>query len=156
MVDVEAGTGRFTVGVFQDVAWATKGLDALKQAGFPPESLSLVAKESPDVAALIQRTLGTGGERLDVAPIGAVLARGPLVDALQGSARDLSKAGMGIARTMRRVGFQSHDGVIFETLVGRGGVLVAIRTEPRAADALAILHSYGGGNAAIGAWTGRV
>ena len=51
---------------------------------------------------------------------------------------------------MRRAGFQSHDGRIFETLAGRGGVLVAIRGEPRAADALAILHSYGGGNAAIG------
>ena len=57
---------------------------------------------------------------------------------------------------MRRVGFQAHDGRIFEALTGRGGVLVAIQSEPRAADALAILHSYGGGNAAIGAWTGRV
>ena len=57
---------------------------------------------------------------------------------------------------MRKVGFQSHDARIFETLTGRGGVLVAIRTAPRAADALAILHSYGGGNAAIGAWTGRL
>jgi len=28
--------------------------------------------------------------------------------------------------------------------------------EDRAADALAVLFSYGGGNAAIGAWTGRV
>jgi hypothetical protein len=57
---------------------------------------------------------------------------------------------------MRRVGFQAHDGRIFEALAGRGGILVAIRSEPRAADALALLHSYGGGNAAIGAWTGRV
>jgi hypothetical protein len=57
---------------------------------------------------------------------------------------------------MRRVGFQAHDARIFEALLGRGGVLVAIRNEPRAADALAILHSYGGGNAAIGAWSGRV
>ena len=40
--------------------------------------------------------------------------------------------------------------------VWRGGVLVAIHSEPRAADALAVLHSYGGGNAAIGAWSGRV
>ena len=40
---------------------------------------------------------------------------------------------------MRRVGFQSHDGRIFEALAGRGGVLVAIRSEPRAADALALL-----------------
>ena len=89
-----------------------------------------------------------------MAGVGPILTRGPLVDALQGSARDLAK--LGIAGTMRRVGFQAHDGRIFETLTGRGGVLVAIRTEPRAADALAILHSYGGGNAAIGAWTGRV
>jgi hypothetical protein len=57
---------------------------------------------------------------------------------------------------MRRVGFQTHDGQIYETLAGRGGVLVSVKSEPRAADALAIFHSYGGGNAAIGAWTGRV
>ena len=29
---VEAETERFTVGVFQDIAWAQKGIDALKQA----------------------------------------------------------------------------------------------------------------------------
>lgn len=152
MVDVE--TGRFTVGVFQDVAWARKGLEALKRAGFPPEALSILAKDSPEAAALIQETFGKPGQRLDLLTVGVVLASGSLVDALQGSARDLPK--LGISGTMRRVGFQPHDGRIFETLTGRGGVLVATRTEPRAADALAILHSYGGGNAAIGAWTGRV
>ncbi|OLC46722.1 MAG: hypothetical protein AUH43_13290 [Acidobacteria bacterium 13_1_40CM_65_14] len=152
MIDVQ--TGLFTVAVFQDVAWAQKGLDALKQAGFPSESLTILAKESPEVGKLIEKTLGPAVERLEPANIGAVIARGPLVDALQGSPRDLAK--VGIAGAMRRVGFQPHDGRIFETLVGRGGVLVAIRSEPRAADALAILHSYGGGNAAIGAWTGRV
>ena len=151
MVDVDAG--RFTVGVFQDVIWARKGLNALKQAGFPPESLTIIAKDSAEAAALIEQTVGAG-ERLDLALIGAVLARGLLVEALQGSASDLRT--LGLAGTMRRVGFQAHDGRIFETLTGRGGVLVAIRNEPRAADALALLHSYGGGNAAIGAWTGRV
>jgi len=152
MIDVDAG--RFTVGVFQDVAWATKGLDALKQAGFPAESLTIAAKDTPDASALIERTLGAPVERLELPDIGALVARGPLIAALQGSASDLRA--LGIARTMRRVGFQAHDGRIFEALTARGGVLVAIRTEPRAADALAILHSYGGGNAAIGAWTGRV
>jgi hypothetical protein len=77
-----------------------------------------------------------------------------MLEPLQGKTRDLVK--IGLAGTMRRVGFQSHDGRIFEALAGRGGILVAIRSEPRAADALAILHSYGGGNAAIGAWTGRI
>jgi hypothetical protein len=152
MVDVD--TGRFTVGVFQDVAWARKGIEALKKAGLPAQSLTVLAKESPEVAALIEQTLGAAGDRLEVAGAGTVLARGPLVEALEGATKDLSK--LGLAGTMRRVGFQSHDGRIFETLTARGGVLVAIRSEPRAADALAILHSYGGGNAAIGAWTGRV
>jgi hypothetical protein len=151
---IEAGAKLFTVGVFQDVAWAAKGLDALKQAGFPPESLTVLAKDASEAAALIEKTVGSAGDRLEVPGIGIVIARGALVAALQGTERDLTKRGM--AAAMTRVGFQSHDGRIFETLTGRGGVLVAIRSEPRAADALAVLHSYGGGNAAIGAWTGRL
>jgi hypothetical protein len=152
MIDVE--TGRFTVGVFQDLAWARKGVEALKQAGFPSESLSVLAKESPDVAGFVQQACGSPGDRLDLASVGPVVARGPLLEALQGSGGELPR--LGLAGTLGRVGFQAHDARIFETLAGRGGVLVAIRSEPRAADALAILHSYGGGNAAIGAWTGRL
>ena len=151
---IEVDGGRFTVGVFQDVAWAEKGIEALKMAGLPAQSLSVIAKESPEVAALIEKTLGTAGDRLEIVGAGSVLVRGPLVAALQGPGRDLSR--VGLSGTMRRVGFQAHDGRIFETLTARGGVLVAIHSEPRAADSLAILHSYGGGNAAIGAWTGRV
>ena len=152
MVDVE--TERFTVGVFQDIAWAQKGIDALKQSGFPADTLTIVMKDGPDAAAFIERALGAPAQRVDLAGIGAAVAHGPLVATLQSGAGDLAK--LGLAGTMRRVGFQSHDGRIFDVLTGRGGVLVAILTEPRAADALAILHSYGGGNAAIGAWTGRV
>jgi hypothetical protein len=152
MQDVAAG--RFTVGVFQDVAWAQKGIDALKSAGLPPDALSIMAKESPDVAKLIEQALGAAAERLETGATGPLLVRGPLVAALQGPSGDFGR--LGIAGTMRRVGFQAHDGRIFEVLTSRGGILVAIHSEPRAADSLAILHSYGGGNAAIGAWTGRV
>ena len=154
MAMIEAAVGLFTVGVFQDVAWAAKAIDALRQAGFPPESLTIFAKDTPEAAALIEKALRATGQRLDVAGVGAVVASGPLLDRLQGAAQDLAK--LGLAGTMRRAGFQAHDGRIFETLAGRGGILVAIRGEPRAADALAILHSYGGGNAAIGAWMGRI
>ena len=152
MVDVDAA--RFTVAVFQDVAWARKGLDALKRAGFPGEALTVLAKDGPDAALLIEQALGATADRIELSAIGPAIGRGPLIAALQGAAGDL--ATLGLAGTMRRVGFQSHDGTIFDALTGRGGVLVAIRSEPRAADALAILHSYGGGNAAIGAWTGRL
>jgi hypothetical protein len=150
MVDSETET--FTVGVFQDIAWAQKGVDALKQAGFPAESLTILMKETADGSVFIERELGASAVRIDLAGIGAAVARGPLVATL-GTA-DLPK--LGLAGTMRRVGFQAHDSRIFDLLTGRGGVLVAVQSIPRAADALAILHSYGGGNAAIGAWTGRV
>lgn len=149
-----ADVGRFTVAVFQDVNWAERGLEALKRAGFPNEAISIIAKSTPDAAAFVDRALGGSAAPLDVKPLGPLVARGPLVDALQGTARDLATAGL--ADAMRRVGFQGHDGLIFETLTGRGGVLIAVRSEPRAADALAIFHCYGGGNAAIGAWLGRV
>ena len=152
MLDVE--TGRFTVGVFQDVAWAQKGIEALKNAGLPADALSVIAKDGPEVGKLIEQALGAAGERLETAATGPLLGRRPLVAALQGPASDFAR--LGIAGTMRRVGFQAHDGRIFEVLTARGGVLVAIHSEPRAADSLAILFSYGGGNAAIGAWTGRV
>lgn len=146
--------GRFTIGVFQDVQWARKGLEALLDDGFAPESLTVLAKETPETAALIEEALGGVPERLELKVVGTTLARGPLVATLQGSDSGLATAGLG--RVISRAGFQSHDGHIYETLTGRGGVLVAIRNEARAADALAKLHSYGGGNAAIGAWTGRV
>jgi hypothetical protein len=152
MAQVEAG--RFTVGVFQDVASAGKGIDALIQRGFPPEGLSLIGKDVPEVTALIERTLGGPGARIEIDSVGTVLARGGILEALNGTDSGLERLGM--ASAMARVGFQMHDGQIFGALVARGGVLVAVRSEPRAADALATLFSYGGGNAAIGAWTGRL
>ena len=151
---VETDVERFTVGVFQDLAWAQNGVDALIRAGFPRESLTILCKDGADAAAFIERALGAPADRIDLAGIGAAVTRGSLVRALQGATGDLAK--LGLAGTMRRVGFQAHDGRIFDALAARGGVLVAIEGDPRAADALAILHSYGGGNAAIGAWTGRV
>lgn len=150
MAEVE--TGRFTVGVFKDIASAERGIEALKRQGFTPEALSLVAIENPEHAGLLQKVFGRPAEKIEVPGVGTTVAAGSLVAALGGE--ELSRAGL--ANALKRVGFQAHDGRIFETLTGRGGVLVAVRSEPRAADALSTLHCYGGGNAAIGAWTGRV
>jgi hypothetical protein len=144
----------FTVGVFQDVSWAARGLEALARHGFPAESLTVLAKDAPDVYSLIATHLRTDPESLAIEGLGPVVARGPLIDTLQGSDRGLETRGL--AGSIARAGFQKHDGQIFERLTARGGVLVAIHNEPRAADALATLHAYGGGNAAIGAWSGRL
>ena len=156
--DMENGDGLncFTVGIFADVPWATRGLAALIGERFSLEEISVLAKSTPEVDSLVEETFATGGTdiELDIEALGKTRAYGTLVRALQGDDDALTKTG--VAATIRRAGFQSHDGFIFETLMGRGGILVAIDSESRAADALALLHSYGGGNAAIGAWHGRV
>jgi hypothetical protein len=151
---IDASMGLFTLGVFQDVAWAEKGVQALKAQNFPVEALSFIAKDAPAVAALAERIFNGGASTIEVRGLGTVRAKGPLIDALQGADQHLTRHGL--AASARRVGYQPHDGRIFETLTSRGGVLVAVTSEARASDALAVLHSYGGGNAAIGAWAGRV
>ena len=144
----------FTVGVFQDVPWAERGVRALLAADFPAASISIIARQSPAVDALIRETLGAEPVAVELKSLGPGSAHGPLIHALDGADGGLRAAGL--AGTIGRAGFQAHDGYIYEALTGRGGVLVAVHNEPRAADALAKLHAYGGGNAAIGAWTGRV
>jgi len=152
MAQVESAL--FTIGVFKDIGWAERGIGALKQQGFTAERMTVAAKASAEAASLIERVFGAAPEALELPAVGAAVARGALIDTLNGPGRDLVKIGM--AAAMRRAGFQAHDGLIFETLVGKGGVLVAVQDAPRAADALAVMQSYGGGNAAIGAWTNRV
>jgi hypothetical protein len=150
----EVETGRFTIGVFKDVPAAERGIDALKRQGFPAEALTVLAKETPEATGLLQKVFGRTPGKMDLQGVGAAVAMGTLLQALDASPGDLSKTGL--ALSLKKVGFQPHDGRIFETLTVRGGVLVAVRSEPRAADALSTLHCYGGGNAAIGAWTGRL
>ena len=41
---IDTNTGLFTVAVFQDVAWAAKALEALKQAGFSHDGTTILAK----------------------------------------------------------------------------------------------------------------
>jgi len=144
----------FTVGVFKDVAWAERGIDALRQQGFQSSVMTVLVKDGPESASFVQKVTGADAERLELPKVGAVQGAGSLVGALQGGERDLGRVGM--AAAMRRAGFQPHDGLIYETLTERGGVLVAIEDPARASDALAVMLSFGGGNAAIGAWAGRV
>jgi hypothetical protein len=150
----EVETGRYTVGVFKDVTSAERGIEALKRQGFPAEALTIMAKESPETSGLLQKVFGRVPGQVEVLGVGRTVAGGGLVAALDATSGDLAKHGL--ATRLKQVGFQAHDGRIFETLIDRGGVLVAVCSEPRAADALSTLHCYGGGNAAIGAWTGRL
>lgn len=151
-----AATGheRFTGGVFQDVVSTEKGIEALRRQGFLVEDLSLISLDTPEARALAERVFGSPPAVAEVRGLGPAISAGPFVKALDGPDNDFAR--FGLAAAIGRVGFLPHDGQIFEKLTARGGVLIAVRGEERAADALATLHSYGAGNAAIGAWTGRV
>jgi hypothetical protein len=151
---MDLSTDKFTIGVFQDVASAEKGIDALARHNFATADLSIIAKQSPEVQALAERLFGAAPAVSEVRNLGPAVLHGLLISALDGERHDF--AAQGIAATAGRAGFQPHDGVIFERLTARGGVLVGIRSEGRASEALSTLHAYGGGNAAIGAWAGRV
>lgn len=151
---MDLSTDKFTVGVFQDIASAEKGIDALVRHNFAPADLSIIARQTPEVQALAERLFGTSPRVNDVKNLGPTIVHGALAEALDGDGEGL--ANHGIAGTAGRAGFQPHDGVIFERLTARGGVLVGVHSEGRSSEALSTLHAYGGGNAAIGAWTGRV
>jgi len=144
----------YTVCVFQDTVWASRGLEALRKKGFENGVISILSKQSSEFMELFQESFDFAPLALEINGLGNVVAYGSLIAELQGSDDGLGRTG--VAATIRRVGFQPHDGFIFQTLTERGGVLVAVESESRAADALALFHSYGGGNAAIGAWSGRV
>jgi hypothetical protein len=147
-------TDKFTVGVFKDAASAEQGIEALVRHNFPPGALSIIAQRTPEVEAFAQRVFGTTPAVAEVKNLGPAVLHGALVEVLDGERHDLAE--QGIAGTARRAGFQPHDGVIFERLTARGGVLVGVSSEARSSEALSTLHAYGGGNAAIGAWAGRV
>ena len=151
---VEMSSSLFTVGVFQDAGSAEKGLQALLAQEFSTEILSLIAKHSLEVEELCKSAIGIAASTMEIHGLGSTCVHGPIIEALQGSDRLLTRCGIGVSA--KRIGFQLHDGQIFETLTARGGVLVAVATDARASDALTVLLSYGGGNAAISAWLGRV
>jgi hypothetical protein len=154
MTERTAAGDTHVVGVFQDVAWAERGVAALVADGFAPSAITVVAARSGDAERLIRESIGIEPHLIEVKSLGPCVAAGPLLSTLKGTDDGLTSTGL--AAVFNRAGFQKHDGYIFEQLVRRGGVLVAVVSEPRAADALAKLHSYGAGNAAIGAWAGRV
>jgi hypothetical protein len=149
-------TESFTIGVFKDATWAANGLRALARHGFAPEVLSLLAREAAEPLDLARGLASPAADPavIAVAALGPCVAVGPLIPILQDATEELSRRGLAVS--LRLAGFQAHDARIYETLIGRGGVLIAVLSEPRAADALATLHAYGGGNAAIGAWLGRL
>ncbi|MGE3842392.1 MAG: hypothetical protein AB7I50_12475 [Vicinamibacterales bacterium] len=143
-----------TIGVFQDAVSAALGISALQRHAFTPDMLSVVARRETSLDAIVGQFASSHWASVTLPRLGDCVMAGLLGTMLEGEGALLASSGL--AGCIRSVGFQAHDGRIFEMLLERGGVLVAVQSEPRAADALALLHAYGAGNAAIGAWHGRL
>ena len=67
----------FTVGVFKDMAWAERGIEALRQQGFQPSVTTVMVKDGPEAASFVQKATGADAERLDLPKLGALLGAGP-------------------------------------------------------------------------------
>lgn len=61
------------------------GVDALKEQGFTPAMLSVLAKDDPQAAALIETVFGAAPERVEVPVLATTVVRGSLLGALQGA-----------------------------------------------------------------------
>jgi hypothetical protein len=139
-----------TVAVFADLATAERAVGVLLTTHrFAAAGVSAIGNDDAALAAWMSGVLGGGQTTVATAGGGALRAVGPLVPP---SGLDSD----GVDGLLRKSGFQPHDGRIFARLVERGGVLVAVTSDSRSADPLAVMHAYGGGNAAIGAWRGRL
>ena len=114
---------------------AQRAIDALMADGFPREWLTILAKDTEPAATFIETALGAPPARIELKNLGTVVAHGPLLDLLRGTDDGLSRSGL--AGSFNRAGFQPHDGHIYETLTGRGGVLAPVpggREPEQAAD----------------------
>ena len=122
------------VGVFQDASWARRGLDALARDGFPDHTLSIIASSSDDTRALFADFLPAPPETIGVKGVGPVLAGGPLLVTLQGADAGLTASGLG--GSVRRAGFQPHDGQIFQALLASHARLTPWHASTRTALAM--------------------
>ena len=101
------------------------------------QTAELRRKQDARLAAHQQRSAVLAGGFLTIGALVAALLASPAVEASSAQVRTVGAIALVIA-------------------VANGLCWVAVHSAPRAADALAILMAHGGGNAAIGAWTGRV
>ncbi len=101
MAEVESG--RYTVGVFKDVASAERGIEALKRQGFPAEALTMMAKDAPETSGLLQKVFGRVPGKVEVHGVGTTVAAGGLVTALDATAGELAKSWAGDEPEARRL-----------------------------------------------------
>jgi len=162
-MNTPTATDRRTVmGVFQDLDNATQALNALRDGGFTPEQVSVVARDARATKELAENTdmvsedagkgavVGTvlgglagwlvGISALAIPGIGPIVGAGIIGTTLAGAG--IGAAAGGLIGALVGMGIPEEDANFYAEGVKRGGVLVTVQTsDDRANDALNIMRS---------------
>jgi len=160
------------VGVFHDRDDAQDAINALRDAGFAPDDISVLARDRDQAGALAAETgteAGTGAATgaltggllggvagwligigaLAIPGIGPIIAAGPIAAALGGAA--LGAAGGGVIGALTGAGVPEDEARWYDEQVRGGGILVTVNARGRYDEALSIVGEHGGRDAGSGA-----
>src|SRR3954452_2098375 len=156
------------VAVFDDRDDAQDAINALRDAGFMADDISILARDRDTAGRLAEDTgadvatgaatgalagglLGgvagwlVGSGALAIPGVGPIIAAGPLAAALGGAA--LGAAGGGIIGALTGIGVPEDEARYYNDEFSRGGIVVTVQARGRYTEAHDILHQYGGRDA---------
>lgn len=158
-------TRNTVVAVFDEREDAEDAINALKEAGFRPGTIGIVARSRDEAGVLAQDTgtetaagaasgavaggiLGglagwlVGIGALAVPGVGPLIAAGPLAAALGGAA--IGAAGGSLIGALTGAGVPEEEARWYDERVRGGGWLVTVESAGRYEEARSLLHEYGG------------
>ncbi|MGN6755528.1 MAG: general stress protein [Thermomicrobiales bacterium] len=164
--DIQAGTKRTVVGTFDGPHDAEMALNDLKDGGFTPQQVSVIAKDNKDTKAMVENT-GMGGEgvgtgvgvggitggiigwlvgvsALVIPGIGPIVGAGILASTLVGAG--VGAVAGGIVGALVEAGVPEEDARGYETSVKEGRILLLVQaqTDEQAQRAYNIFSQHGG------------
>jgi hypothetical protein len=153
------------VAVFDDRTDAQDAINALRDAGFMADNISILARDRDEAGRLAEDTgasvaagaatgalagglLGgvagwlVGIGALAIPGVGPIIAAGPLAAAIGGAA--IGATGGGIIGALTGVGVPEEDARYYDTEFKRGGIVVTVQAHGRYDEARTIMRQYGG------------
>ena len=169
---VSTGDRRTVVGVFDGPNHAEGALNDLKDAGFTPEQVSVVAQDKAELRGMVENTGMGSGERagtgallggvaggalgwlvglgaLAIPGIGPVVAAGALATTLGGAA--VGAVAGGLIGALTSLGVPEEDARGYEEHVRQGSILLTVDAAgaAQAGEAQSIFSRRGGGNVRV-------
>jgi hypothetical protein len=162
------------VAVFHDRDDAQDAINAMRDAGFRADDISILARDR-DVSGQLADDTGTeaaagaatgalaggllggvagwlvGIGALAIPGVGPIIAAGPIAAALGGAA--LGAAGGGVIGALTGAGVPEDEARYYDEEFQRGGIVVTVQARGRYDEARRILHEYGGMDATRGTAT---